>query len=347
MLKRLILISALFFATSAQGETHNGQFALGGELGPAFAAPWAQPAVKNFVAAGPRYSIFARHHYASYRSGFELSLNQISFRGGDLSSTSLLGSYFYRFDPSGRWHPTLAFGIGHSWAQRYFSQGSYNAPIFRLRVGLEYEWKPGWDFVLHLDHFSLFRNLREDPDLHALSASVGFVRYFGKARELPADHAPVPSAAALPLAQLQDGDKDGVADADDKCPNTAEGMRVNALGCGEGQRFNQLVAVNFADGKVALPPGAEASLAPILALLEKHVELKAEIQGHTDATGPEANNLKLSQARAEAIRKYLISQGIAAPRITATGYGSSRPIAANNSPAELERNRRIVVRFFQ
>ncbi|WP_300664794.1 OmpA family protein, partial [Fluviicola sp.] len=68
--------------------------------------------------------------------------------------------------------------------------------------------------------------------------------------------------------------------------------------------------------------------------------LKIEISGHTDNTGSASLNEVLSQQRAEAVVSYLAQKGIAASRMTAKGYGSSKPIASNNSEDGKQQNRR-------
>ena len=65
------------------------------------------------------------------------------------------------------------------------------------------------------------------------------------------------------------------------------------------------------------------------------------ISGHTDSSGDAASNQSLSQARADSVRSYLISKGIAAARMTAAGFGQTKPIADNATPDGRRRNRRI------
>ena len=65
------------------------------------------------------------------------------------------------------------------------------------------------------------------------------------------------------------------------------------------------------------------------------------IEGHTDATGPDAYNMKLSKARANAARSYLIEQGIESSRLEATGYGETKPIATNKTKEGRAENRRV------
>lgn len=77
-----------------------------------------------------------------------------------------------------------------------------------------------------------------------------------------------------------------------------------------------------------------------IAMMEKSPTMKVEIGGHTDALGPDEYNQLLSQRRAEAVRKYLARLGVDAERITAIGYGESRPVASNETQEGRRLNRR-------
>jgi OOP family OmpA-OmpF porin len=69
--------------------------------------------------------------------------------------------------------------------------------------------------------------------------------------------------------------------------------------------------------------------------------LRAEIAGHTDSSGDDAYNLRLSQQRAESVLQFLASQGIERSRLVARGYGETEPVADNGSPSGRDRNRRV------
>jgi outer membrane protein OmpA-like peptidoglycan-associated protein len=69
--------------------------------------------------------------------------------------------------------------------------------------------------------------------------------------------------------------------------------------------------------------------------------VRVEIGGHTDNTGNAASNMRLSLARAQAVRNYFIGKGIAADRLTARGYGSTQPVANNATVAGRAENRRV------
>lgn len=104
-----------------------------------------------------------------------------------------------------------------------------------------------------------------------------------------------------------------------------------------------LSGVNFETNKAALKPVAREKLSKLSGvLLGFPGEYKLEIEGHTDSTGTDAHNQKLSQSRAESVRDFLLEQGIPAERIPSTqGYGRTKPIAPNDTRANREKNRRV------
>jgi len=78
-----------------------------------------------------------------------------------------------------------------------------------------------------------------------------------------------------------------------------------------------------------------------LDMLNKYPTLKVDIEGHTDNTGSAKLNKALSQKRADAIKKFFLSKGIAADRVTATGFGSEKPVADNKTSKGRQDNRRV------
>ncbi len=108
--------------------------------------------------------------------------------------------------------------------------------------------------------------------------------------------------------------------------------------------------VEFDFDKATLRPTSNKTLNDLVEVMKIKDKLEIEIAGHTDSKGTPDYNIKLSQARAEAIRSYLISKGIKGNRITAKGYGHLEPIAPNTNPDGTDnpdgrqRNRRTEVR---
>jgi outer membrane protein OmpA-like peptidoglycan-associated protein len=102
-----------------------------------------------------------------------------------------------------------------------------------------------------------------------------------------------------------------------------------------------LTGVQFETGRAVLTPGSFPALDKVAASLKEWTEVRVEIQGHTDSRGDSLVNKQLSQVRAEAVRIYLIQQGVAPDRLTALGLGEEQPIETNNTAAGRQKNRRV------
>jgi outer membrane protein OmpA-like peptidoglycan-associated protein len=96
----------------------------------------------------------------------------------------------------------------------------------------------------------------------------------------------------------------------------------------------------FETNKAELKEESKTELDKLVDLLTKNPMLKIEIGGHTDNVGADADNLKLSDARARSVMAYLVAHGISADRLTARGYGETMPIADNNNVEGRALNRR-------
>ena len=103
--------------------------------------------------------------------------------------------------------------------------------------------------------------------------------------------------------------------------------------------------VQFETGKATLTKTSYKELNELLEYLKLKEEVVIEIAGHTDDVGEDVANQKLSEARANTVRNYLISKGIAAKRVQAKGYGESQPIAPNSTAEGRQKNRRTEVRI--
>ena len=102
--------------------------------------------------------------------------------------------------------------------------------------------------------------------------------------------------------------------------------------------------INFASGSSQIPAENQAILKKAAVLL-KDKKVAFEVSGHADNVGNEANNLKLSEQRAKAVRDFLIKQEVPAEWISAKGYGSSVPVASNDTETGRLKNRRIEYRL--
>ncbi len=102
-----------------------------------------------------------------------------------------------------------------------------------------------------------------------------------------------------------------------------------------------LPGIFFDTGKTALKPGAKSTLSKIAAQLRADNNVKISVEGHTDSVGGEDKNQVLSEKRAEAVREYLVNQGLPADKISAVGKGKDEPVATNKTPAGRQQNRRV------
>ncbi len=145
-----------------------------------------------------------------------------------------------------------------------------------------------------------------------------------------------------------DKDGDGVVDRLDKCPDVAgtaefEGCapakaKVNV----QTKKIDILEKVYFDTNKATIQQRSFALLDDVAAVLGRHPEItKVLVEGHTDSTGAADYNMSLSDARAKAVKEYLVGKGVAAERLDAQGFGQTKPIADNKTKAGRDENRRV------
>jgi OOP family OmpA-OmpF porin len=139
-----------------------------------------------------------------------------------------------------------------------------------------------------------------------------------------------------------DADRDGVIDSQDQCPNTAPGVAIDAKGCVQKGSVT-LEGVAFQTNSARLIGDSEQVLNRVAKQLKEHPRLRIELQGFTDSVGSNQRNLQLSQQRADAVRTYLLDQGVTASQVVARGYGETQPVADNTSAEGRAQNRRVVM----
>jgi OOP family OmpA-OmpF porin len=146
----------------------------------------------------------------------------------------------------------------------------------------------------------------------------------------------------------EDTDGDGFFGSRDKCPDAPETKNgyQDDDGCPDEvpaavKKFTGVIeGITFKTGSANILPGSFAVLDRAVTVLKEFPDIKLEIQGHTDNRGKADYNRDLSQRRAESVRTYLVSRGIAAERLTAVGYGMDQPVADNASESGRSKNRR-------
>ncbi|NQT24399.1 OmpA family protein [candidate division KSB1 bacterium] len=148
-----------------------------------------------------------------------------------------------------------------------------------------------------------------------------------------------------------DNDQDGIPDEKDDCPNEPE--TVNGFedddGCPDEEMEviiskeagTVIQGVTFNTGSSELSLNAQSVLDGVFRTMEANPAMKMEVGGYSDSTGPLALNMRLSQARADAVKAYLVRQGINPTRIESKGYGPASPVATNSTAEGRAQNRRI------
>ncbi|WP_025732990.1 OmpA family protein [Carnimonas nigrificans] len=144
-----------------------------------------------------------------------------------------------------------------------------------------------------------------------------------------------------------DSDGDGVPDYLDECPGTPAGTEVDAQGCPVEQAPERptlvLNDIHFAFDSSKLSGDSQQTLNVVAQRLVENSDVAVRIEGHTDSTGTEAYNKRLSQRRADSVAQYLTSQGVDASRLTTEGFGESRPVADNSTREGRAQNRRVEI----
>jgi outer membrane protein OmpA-like peptidoglycan-associated protein len=146
-----------------------------------------------------------------------------------------------------------------------------------------------------------------------------------------------------------DTDGDSILDKDDKCPKVA-GIASEG-GCPEVISYEAQMGMNtfaeailFNTGRASFKTGVTNSLDGMLAIINQYPAAEFAINGFTDSIGSASWNLKLSDKRANAVKEYLIENGIDAARLTATGFGEENAIDTNMNRAGRANNRRVEVK---
>ncbi len=143
-----------------------------------------------------------------------------------------------------------------------------------------------------------------------------------------------------------DNDKDSVLDVDDFCPNTPGQPGGAKPGCPglvvvTAHEIRITQQIHFEFNKAGIKSDSFPTLDAVRDVLRDNPKIKLEIQGHTDNVGNAAYNQKLSQSRAESVKKYLTDHGIEDARLVPKGYGMTQPIVPNTNEKNRALNRRV------
>lgn len=161
-----------------------------------------------------------------------------------------------------------------------------------------------------------------------------------------------PNTPGIPaLNGCPDADGDGVKDLEDQCPDEA-GTKENN-GCPEItqeiiERLQEIgKIIYFATNDSKLNERNNQILDEVFNTLQNYSSYKVVVEGHTDSSGQASFNQELSEKRANSVMRYLIEKGMAPSRVSAKGYGETRPAVSNDTAEGRRENRRVVFEIYQ
>ena len=182
--------------------------------------------------------------------------------------------------------------------------------------------------------------IETDHGDNTLLYNVGLSIPFGKvAKAAPVVVAPVvEKPAPAPVVETpKDSDGDGVIDSLDQCPDTISGAKVDSVGCMTLVNLN----INFDTNSAVIKSSYDSRLEAFAKMMKTDTRLKATIEAHTDSVGSNAYNQKLSEKRAKSTIEALKALDVDTSRLTAVGYGETKPVASNATAEGRAENRRV------
>ncbi len=146
-----------------------------------------------------------------------------------------------------------------------------------------------------------------------------------------------------------DRDGDGIADNKDTCPDKAGIASLNGCPKMKEEKKKEIEDkirfsaknIQFNTGKSTIKNVSYKDIDNVIKIMKTYSKVKFFVEGHTDNTGNYDKNKTLSQARANAVKKYIVNKGISSSRLNAKGYGSDKPIDTNNTRTGRQNNRRV------
>ncbi|HXC95778.1 MAG TPA: OmpA family protein [Edaphobacter sp.] len=184
-------------------------------------------------------------------------------------------------------------------------------------------------------------NAKRDAQAEAQQSALAAEKARAAQAEADADRARAEAAAAEAQARAAAANKN--AEHANEVRERLRAQLNSVLATSESARglIVNMSDVLFDTGKYTLKPNTQISLAKVSGILQAYPGLKLQVEGYTDSVGTDDYNQKLSENRADAVRDFLVSQGVQPDNISSTGYGKAKPVADNNTAAGRAQNRRV------
>ena len=280
-------------------------------------------------------------------------------RMGDVDINTVSVNALYHFDTDRKIRPFASFSMGKV-DYDFLSEKDDTEVQYKLGLGLKWELT---DSSSLRSDFNFFKG-NGDGSVDA-TVSVGI--HFALGEKKPVVLPPPP-----------DSDSDGVPDTRDQCPGTPVGVQVDSSGCprdddGDGvanhldkcagttnpraiidaqgcyvmttEAVSIELNLEFDFDSSEVRPVHESEVGRVADFMGEHPQSDVVVEGHTDSTGTEAYNQKLSERRASTIADILVENfGIGSERITSKGYGETQPVDTNSTKEGRQNNRRVVAK---
>jgi OOP family OmpA-OmpF porin len=255
----------------------------------------------------------------------------------------------YYFMPENRLVPFISVGMGGQ--NINYESGLQNKSMFvaDYGYGLKYFVTDWFAFRFDIRHVLAFGSTYNN-----LECAVGLTFAFGGKKPAPPPPAkepelappppakepePAPAPAPPPPAKEPEPPPPAppVVEEMKKAPEAASEVEQKIL-----EKGRATLKVEFDTGKAIVKPKYNKEIQKVADVMKKYPDIKIVIEGHTDNVGGKKYNLNLSQKRAEAIKKVMVTKfNINSARITAKGFGYSKPIASNSTKEGKQKNRRV------
>ncbi len=262
--------------------------------------------------------------------GFLTSLGDVDYSNKkDTSVTRIFSNLIKEYELSAKSSLYALIGAG---VEVYENEAFKNESGLFGNYGVGFKYQISENMALKTD----IRHLIEtDHGDNNLIYTVGLAIPFGKKAAPVVEEKPVVVEPA-PVVEL-DSDNDGVVDSLDQCPNTPKGDIVDETGCSLKVDLN----INFNFDSAKINNSYDSKIKKFAEFMKKYPSTKAKIEAHTDATGTDEYNQKLSEKRAASTVNALKAYNIDENRLESFGYGESKPLTANDTKEGRAQNRRV------
>jgi OmpA-OmpF porin, OOP family len=272
---------------------------------------------RNFAVEGGYFRL-GEFGYTAH-TGFGSQVGSAKFQGGNIDAVGIL-PFTEKFSALGRVGLTYTqtkdsfSGVGITGdASPSKSEGNY-----KVGLGLQYAFTPALSLRGEWERYRVNDAVGNNGNVDMLT--VGLVYRFGAEKPAPKAETPPPALAAAPAP---------------------EPVLVIVPIVAKTEQYCSILDIQFEINQKTVQRESEEKLSKVVTFMRKYPDTTAVIEGHTDEVGTSADNMRLSQSRADNVVNYLASHGIARSRLRAIGYGETRPIADNSTEVGRRLNRRI------